>query len=427
MSTETTAAEAAAAPPPAAAPAAPPALAFTPYQKTVVAILAFLNFTIILDFMIISPLGALLLRDLHIPTKKFGLVVSAYAFSAAISGILSAGYADKFDRKKLLMFFYTGFIAGTLLCGLAPTYELLLAARIVTGVFGGVIGSIAMAIIADLFPLAMRGRVMGVTQTAFAASQVLGLPLGWTLANHFGWHAPFLMIAGLGAVAGVFIMLRLKPVNEHLKRPREGSAFAHLYRTLFEPRYIVAFVTTIFLATGGFMLMPFGSTFTINNIGISPGSLQTIYFLTGLCTLVTGPLIGRFADRSGKYFVFGLGTILTVIMAYVYTHLGRTPLGWVVVVNALLFMGVTARMISATALMSAVPDPSHRGSFMSINTAVSQGAGGVGAFVAGLIVVQQPAGTLLHYDTLGYVVIASMLLVVVMLKAIDRMVAAQRA
>jgi predicted MFS family arabinose efflux permease len=389
MSTEPTAAEAAAStspPPPVAAPAA---LAFTPYQKTVVGILAFLNFTIILDFMIISPLGALLLRDLHIPTKRFGLVVSAYAFSAAISGILSAGYADKFDRKKLLMFFYVGFIAGTLFCGLAPTYELLLAARIVTGIFGGVIGSIAMAIIADLFPLAMRGRVMGVTQTAFAASQVLGLPLGWTLANHFGWHAPFLMIAGLGAVAGVFIMMRLKPIDEHLKRPREGSAFKHLYKTLFEPRYIWAFLTTIFLATG--------------------------------------PLIGRFADRSGKYFVFAAGTALTVIMAYVYTHLGRTPLGWVVVVNALLFMGVTARMISATALMTAVPDPSHRGSFMSINTAVSQGAGGVGAFVAGLIVVQQPSGALVHYDTLGYVVIASMLLVVVMLKSIDRMVSAQRA
>jgi predicted MFS family arabinose efflux permease len=408
-----------------AAPAQP--LAFTPYQKTVVAILAFLNFTIILDFMIISPLGALLLRDLHIQTKAFGLVVSVYAFSAAISGVLSAGYADKFDRKKLLMFFYVGFIGGTLFCGLAPTYELLLAARIVTGVFGGVIGSIVMAIIADLFPLAMRGRVMGVTQTAFAASQVLGLPLGWTLANHFGWHAPFLMIAGLGAVAGVFIMLRLKPIDEHLKRPREGNAFKHLVGTLFEPRYLVAFVTTIFLATGGFMLMPFGSTFTINNIGISPGSLQTIYFLTGLCTLVTGPLIGRFADRLGKYPMFVLGTALTVIMAFVYTHLGRTPLGLVVLVNALLFMGVTSRMISATALMSAVPDPSHRGSFMSINTAVSQGAGGIGAFVAGLIVVQLPSGALVHYDTLGYVVIASMLIVVVMLKSIDRMVATQRA
>ena len=159
--------------------------------------LAFLQFTIILDFMIISPLGAILLRDLHLPTQKFGLVVSVYAFSASLSGLLAAGFADRFDRKKLLLFFYTGFTGGTLFCGLAPTYQLLLAARIVTGVFGGVIGSISMAIITDLFPLNMRGRVMGVVQTSFAASQVLGLPLGLYLANRWGWHAPFLMIVAL--------------------------------------------------------------------------------------------------------------------------------------------------------------------------------------------------------------------------------------
>src|SRR3954467_454631 len=118
---------------------ASPRAAFSPYQKFVVGVLAFLQFTIILDFMIISPLGAILLRDLHLPTQKFGLVVSVYAFSASISGLLAAGFADRFDRKKLLLFFYAGFTGGTLFCGLAPTYQLLLAARIVTGVFGGVI------------------------------------------------------------------------------------------------------------------------------------------------------------------------------------------------------------------------------------------------------------------------------------------------
>ena len=137
---------------------------FTRYQKFVVAVLAFLQFTIILDFMIISPLGALLLRDLHITTRQFGLVVSAYAFSAGASGLLAAGFADKFDRKRLLLFFYAGFLLGTLLCGVARSYAFLLGARIVTGVFGGVIGSIIMAIIADLFPLEVRGRVMGTSR-----------------------------------------------------------------------------------------------------------------------------------------------------------------------------------------------------------------------------------------------------------------------
>ena len=412
---------------PGARPQVGPAPAFTPYQKFVVGVLAFLQFTIILDFMIISPLGAILLRDLHIPTAKFGLVVSAYAFSAALSGLLAAGFADRFDRKKLLLFFYTGFTGGTLLCGLAPTYEFLLGARIVTGIFGGVIGSIVMAIITDLFPLNVRGRVMGVVQTSFAASQVLGLPLGLYLANHWGWHAPFLLIVGLTVVAGVIIFAKLRPIDGHLKLQHEGNAFAHLFRTVSKRRYVQAFVTTTLLATGGFMLMPFGSAFTINNVGISFGQLPTIYLVTGLCTLVAGPFIGRLADKLGKYPLFVAGSVLTAILVLVYTHLGPTALPWVIVVNALLFIGVTSRMISATALMSAVPDPAHRGSFMSVNASLQQAAGGVGAAVAGLIVVQQPNGMLAHYDVLGYVVVGAMLLVVVMLRSIDRMVAAPRA
>ena len=407
--------------PPAVAPGAP--AAFTPYQKVVVAILSFLQFTIILDFMIISPLGAILLRELHIPTTKFGLVVSVYAFAASASGILAAGFADRFDRKKMLMFFYAGFIGGTLLCGIAPTYHFLLLARIVTGVFGGVIGSIVMAIIADLFPMAMRGRVMGFVQTSFAASQVLGLPLGFYLATHLGWHAPFLMIVALGVVAGVFIMIYLRPVDGHLKLQREGNAFLHLFKTVSQRRYVIAFATTTLLATGGFMLMPFGSTFTLNNLGISSDSLSFIYFVTGLCTLVTGPLIGRLSDRLGKYALFCGGSALTIVMVLIYTHLGRTGLPLVIVINVLLFVGVTSRMISASALMSAVPDPAHRGSFMSVNASLQQAAGGVGAAVAGLIVVQTPSGALAHYDVLGYVVTAAMLIVVVMLRTIDRMVA----
>jgi predicted MFS family arabinose efflux permease len=134
---------------------------FSKYQKLLIAILALLQFTIILDFMIISPLGDMLMKDLSASTSQFGLVVSSYAFSAAISGIMAAGFADKYDRKKLLIFFYAGFILGTLLCGISTNYYLLLAARIVTGIFGGVIGSIVMAIVADMFAVHQRGRVMG--------------------------------------------------------------------------------------------------------------------------------------------------------------------------------------------------------------------------------------------------------------------------
>ena len=181
---------------------APVLIKFSRYEKVVIGILGFLQFTVILDFMIISPLGAIVMPSLHISPQQFGLAVSSYAFSAGVSGFLAAGFADRFDRKRLLLFFYFGFMLGTLLCGLATSYPLLLLARIVTGLFGGVIGSVVFAITTDLFPLEMRGRVMGVISTAFAASQVLGLPAGLYLTSHWDWHAPFLAIIAVGVPAG---------------------------------------------------------------------------------------------------------------------------------------------------------------------------------------------------------------------------------
>jgi predicted MFS family arabinose efflux permease len=159
-------------------PAAALPASFTGYQKLVVGMLAFLQFAVILDFLLMAPLGALIMPALDITPAEFGTVVSAYAFAAGISGIATAGFADRFDRKKFLLFFYVGFVAGTLWCGLAQSFESLLIARVVTGLFGGVIGAIVLAIATDLFPPQMRGRVMGFVQTAFAASQILGIPIG---------------------------------------------------------------------------------------------------------------------------------------------------------------------------------------------------------------------------------------------------------
>src|SRR5215469_4942107 len=235
----------------------PPRVAFSGYQKFVVAILAFLQFTSILDFMIVSPLGAIVMPTLHITPQQFGFAVSSYAFAAAASGILAAGFADRFDRKRLLLFFYSGFVLGTLLCGLAGSYPALLVARIVTGFFGGVIGSVVLAIATDLFPLEMRGRVMGFIQSAFAASQVMGLPLALYLANRWDWHAPFLAIIAVAVPVGLVIILRMKPVVAHLALRQERSPFMHLIHTVAEPRYRLAFCLVLLLATGGYMLMPF--------------------------------------------------------------------------------------------------------------------------------------------------------------------------
>jgi predicted MFS family arabinose efflux permease len=347
------------------------------------------------------------------------LVVSAYAFSAGASGLLAAGFADKFDRKRLLLFFYLGFLLGTLLCGVATSYVFLVVARIVTGVFGGVIGSIVMAIVADLFPLQVRGRVMGTIQTAFAASQVLGLPVGWELANRWGWHVPFIMILAVGAPVGVVIALRLQPITEHLKVRSTRNPVRHLAATVSQGRYLRTFLATTMLATGGFMLMPFGSTFTMNNLGISADHVKWIYMATGAVTLVTGPLLGRAADAIGKYKLFAIGSLAGAALVGIYCNLGRTPLYVVLGLNAVLFVAITCRMISATALISAVPDLPDRGAFMSINASVQQFSGGLASSLAGLIVVQAADGHLQHYPVLGWVVMSVMTLVMLLMYPIN--------
>ena len=405
------------------AASAPPLAPFSPYQKTVVALLAFLQFAVIVDFMLMAPMGALIMPALSIGPSQFGLVVSAYAFSAAASGLLTAGFADRFDRKKLLLFFYGGFVLGTLWCGLAQSFETLLAARIVTGLFGGVIGSIVIAISTDLFPPQMRGRVMGIIQTAFAASQVLGIPLGLYLSNHWNWHVPFLALAALGVLGGFVVNARMQPVNAHLKATQEHSPWRHLLQTVTVPRHLLAFATTALLTTGGFMLMPFSSAYVVNNLGISLHDLPTVYVVTGLCTVFTGPMIGKAADRFGKFRVFGLGTALSIAMVLVYTHLGPIPLALLILVNAVLFVGIFSRMIPAQALMASVPAPVQRGAFSAINASVQQLAGGVASLVSGHIVTMAPDGKLQHFDTVGFVVAASSLVSFLLLWRLQRSLA----
>ncbi len=404
----------------------PPAPAgFTPYQRTVVGLLAFLQFAVILDFMLMSPLGAVIMPAMQITPQQFGLVVSAYAFSAGASGLLTAGFADRFDRKRLLLFFYSGFVLGTLWCGLAQSFESLLLARIVTGLFGGVIGSIILAIATDLFAPQLRGRVMGIIQTSFAASQVLGIPIGLYLSNTWNWHVPFIAMAALGLVGGLVVSFRLQPVDGHLKLKQEHSAWMHLYHTVTEPRYLTAFATTALLMTGGFMLMPFSSAYLVGNLGIDLHHLPTVYLVTGLCTIAFGPLIGRAADKVGKFRVFVFGATLSIVMVLIYTHLGPVTVAMIIVVNAVLFLGIFSRMIPFQALVSSVPGPTQRGSFNAISASIQQLSGGVASIIAGHIVTLAPDGHLGNFDIVGFVIVGTTLAASLLVWRLDRDVQAR--
>jgi predicted MFS family arabinose efflux permease len=395
---------------------------FSTYQIFIIGLLAILQFTVVLDFMVLSPLGAQLMKVLHLTTSQFGLAVSGYAFSAGLSGLLAAGFADKFDRKKLLLFFYTGFISGTFLCSIAPNYQFLLTARVITGFFGGVITSISYAIISDIFDLKVRGRVMGFVQMAFATSQVMGIPVGLYFANRTGWHAPFTMITIVSIIEFIAILIYMQPINAHVKIQSDRSPFQHLLKTVTTRNYLLAFLFSTLLVTGGYMLMPFGSAFSVNNLGLSMGQLPLLYFITGIFSMAAGPLIGKFSDIIGTYRIFSLGSLLAGVVILYYCNLGVTPFWLVVALNITLMMGVLSRMISSSALITAIPEPRERGSFMSVNSSVQQLSGGIASVIGGLIVFQSASGSLEHYNVIGYIVVVTIILTILILRSINRYV-----
>ena len=396
---------------------------FTGYQRFIIILLATLQFTIILDFMILSPLGDILMKSMEMSTTQFGSVVSGYAISAGLSGILAAGFADRFDRKRMLIFFYIGFMVGTGFCALAYNYETLLLARIVTGIFGGVISAISMAIITDLFSLDQRGRVMGFVQMAFAASQILGIPIGLLLATHWGWHTTFLMVLVLAMMVGVVLIWKLKPITDHLQHRNNKNALQHLWHTLKNKDYQIGFLATSVISLGAFMLMPFTTAFMVNNVHMLQEQLPIIFLFTGLSTIIVMPIIGKLSDHIDKYKLFVGGSLLAMVMIVIYTNLTPVPIWTVILINMILFMGIMSRMVPATTLNTAIPDMPDRGAFMSINSSLQQMAGGVAAIFAGLVVFQQTkTSPLENFNILGYIMVVIMIVCIYLVYRVSEMV-----
>ncbi len=399
-----------------------PSIKFTPYQVLVIALLALTQFTVVLDFMVMSPLGDILMKSMALTPEQFSTTVFAYAFSAGISGLLTAGFADSFDRKKLLLFFYIGFIIGTLLCGLANSYTLLVAARIFTGIFGGVISSIGMAIVADLFPLQQRGRVMGFMQMGFGVSSILGIPISLYLASKWGWQMPFFMIVGLATIIWLLIIFKMHPVNEHRELEREKNAFIHLWNTIKNRNYRIGFLFTALLSMGGFLMMPWGSTFARNNLNVTEEGLVPLFAVSGIFTLVIMPVAGKLSDKFDKLKLFSISSVLLMIIAVIYTNLVPVPLWLIIIINVLLMMSVMSRMVPAIALVSALPEAKDRGAFMSVNSSLQQMAGGIAAKVGGFILIRKdefsPLG---NYDILGYIIVVISIIGIVMLWRVNNL------
>ena len=380
-------------------------------ERLLLLALAAVNFTHIMDFMIMMPLGPQLMDLLKINPQQFSLAVSAYAITAGISSFISAFFVDRFDRKKVLIFAYIGFLLGTFSCAFAPNYELLVAARVLAGLFGGMIGAQVMAIVADTFEYQRRGTAMGVLMTAFSAASMAGVPVGLWLASKYSWHVPFLAIGFLGMAVLILVALAVPPMNKHILEKQPSQKPFRVLTDIFQtPNQMRALSLSIVLMMGHFVIIPFIAPSLVGNVGYHQDDLFLIYFVGGLLTIFSAPLVGRLADKKGKYPVFVVFALLSLIPVWLITNLWTMPLWSVLTISGLFFIVVNGRMIPTQALISSVVQPQQRGGFMSINSSMQQLSTGLAAMIGGSIVSKSADGRIEHYDWVGYFSIALILI-----------------
>ena len=376
-------------------------------ERILLFLLASINFTHILDFMIIMPLGNYLMPYFHISTQQFSLIVSAYSYAAFTSGIIAAFIIDNFDRKKSLLFGYIGFIVGTLLCGLAPDYKFLIAARIMAGLFGGLIGAQVLSIVADTFSYERRGRAMGYLMAAFSVASVLGVPLSLYVANIISWHAPFIMVAIMGFLLIPFIIKFVPPMKGHITENGNRKP-AEAFLIIFSRKNaLLAIGLSSLMVFGHFLIVPFINPFMEFNVGFTKNQIPLTYVVGGFATLFSAPFFGKLADKVGKLKVFVICSLLSLPFVYFITNMPAIAFYYVLVATGIWFVVANGRMIAAQAMVSNVIEPQYRGSFMSVNSSLQQLFVGSASFMAGLIVSNDPVSKkIFHYEWVGYLSIA---------------------
>jgi len=385
----------------------------TKKERTILILLAALNFTHILDFMIMMPLGNYLIDNFGISTMQFSILVGAYSIAAFFSGLAIAMFTDKFDRRKSLLFAYVGFVLGTLACGFAYSYGLLLAARIIAGLFGGIIGAQVLSIVADMFVYERRGRAMGIVMGGFAGASILGVPISLNLTNLFqkDWHVPFLLIGGLGIIFIPLILRVVPSMTSHIrKEDGKGSLFQALITVCKVPAQRSALIFSGLLMTGHFLIIPFINPYLEFNKGFSKELTPWLYLVGGMASLLAALYLGKLADKKGKLVVFSVSVFLSLFMVIIITRLPNVPFAIVLLFFAIWFVVATGRIVTAQAMISEVVTPAQRGSFMSVNGSIQQLGSGLAALCAGAIVFTDKTGKIHNYNWVGYLSILVLLI-----------------
>ena len=391
-----------------------PSPRLTPRNEWLVLLtLAGIQFTHILDFMIMMPLGPQLIRLLQIDTHQFGLLLSSYTFTAAISGLLAATYIERFDRRKLTLTLYVLFMLATLCCGLAQTFPQLLFARALAGAFGGILGAMVQTMVADIIPFERRGKAMGTVMAAFSLSTVAGVPLGLLLANHvpsLGWRAPFFFIVALSMVIFVIGYRLLPSLTGHMQQTRQGNIFQQIFLVARHPEHLKGFLFIAMMMLGGFTVIPYIALYMTTNVGLPESFITLVYLCGGAATFFTSQAIGRQADKHGKLKVFRWVALASMVPILITTHL--VPIAWwlVLINSTIFFVLVPGRMVPAMAMVSAIAPQQVRGTFMSLVSSVQMAFAGLASLIAGLIITRAPDGQILHFNVVGYLAVSCTIL-----------------
>lgn len=366
--------------------------------------LAVVNFANIVDFMIMMPLGDQLMAYFHVGPQAFSVLVSAYTLSATVSGLLGTIWLDKMGRKKSMLLLYAGFLLGTFSCGIAPTYYSLLAARVLTGAFGGVLASLIFAIVGDVVPMERRGQAMGIVTSSFSVASILGVPLGLILAAKFSWHAPFFALVAFGLPFFAFLIWQLPPLDGHLAQGHQNThPFVAFQNAFAQPKQRHALLFMFVMVLGHFMVIPFIAPTLIANVGLTQDELSYMYLVGGLSSVIASPIIGSMSDRFGKDKIFRIFLFLSIIPMLLITNLGQVSLMMVLILSGIFFVISGGRFIPAQAIVTGVVDPHERGRFMSLLSAMQHLGTSLATLIAGAIITKNANGHLDHYATVGLV------------------------
>ncbi|MCG2579088.1 MFS transporter [Dechloromonas sp. XY25] len=374
--------------------------------------LAGIQFSHVLDFMIMMPLGPILMRAFAIGTHEFGLLVASYSFSAAVSGILAATFIDLFERKRVLLTCFALFGLATLACGLAPGFSTLIVARGLAGVFGGIMGALIHTMIGDAIPFSRRARASGVVSSAFSLSTIAGVPLSLWLANHLGWRAPFVLIAVL-SVLFIVVGLRFLPeLRHHLSDEKRGHLLSATFSVLTDANHLRALLFSALIIFSGFTVIPYITVYAVNNVGIAQIDIPIIYLVGGSATFVSARLIGHWADKHGKIEIYRWVALLATLPLLAVTHAGALPLGLWLICSTSFFVLTSGRMIPAMAVIASSAQPRLRGTFMSLNGTVQSLAMGLATTLAGFLISLDGGGKIVGYPLVGYVAVGANLLAI---------------